>query len=138
MVELPNFSQFRSSLHGFLVWCKKKRTRGNGGGVEGETNWEIRIDIYTLPLCKIASQWEPAVQHRELSSVLCDDLDGQDGGDWGEVQEGGDICIHIADSLHCTAETNTTLQSNCTPIKEINKYITKTAGIQLKCKHTDT
>ena len=23
---------------------------------------------------------EPAVQHRELSSVLCDDLDGWDGG----------------------------------------------------------
>ena len=45
---------------------------------------------------------------RELSLVLCDDLD------WGErggrvVQEGGDIGIHIADSLHCTAETNTTL-----------------------------
>ena len=47
---------------------------------------------------------------RELSSVLCDDLDGWDGGGGGrEVQEGGDICIHIADSLHCTAETNTTL-----------------------------
>ena len=39
--------------------------------------------------------------------MLCDDLDGWDGG--REVQEGGDICIHIADSLHCTAETNTTL-----------------------------
>ena len=26
-----------------------------------------------------------------------------------EAQEGGDICIHIADSLCCTAETNTTL-----------------------------
>ena len=42
--------------------------------------------------------------------MLCDDLDGQDGG-WGgrEVKEGGNIGIHIADSLHCTAETNTTL-----------------------------
>ena len=28
-----------------------------------------------------------------------------------KVQEEGDICIHIADSLHCTAETNT-LYSN--------------------------
>ena len=38
--------------------------------------------------------------------MLCDDLDG-----WGGrvAQEGGDICIHIADSLRCTAETNTTL-----------------------------
>ena len=26
-----------------------------------------------------------------------------------EVHEGRDICIHIADSLCCTAETNTTL-----------------------------
>ena len=34
----------------------------------------------------------------------------QDGGGGGrEVQEGGDIGIHMADSLHCTAETNTTL-----------------------------
>ena len=48
--------------------------------------------------------------------MLCDELDGG----WGEggegmggrgrsVQEIGDICIHIADSLHCTAEPNTTL-----------------------------
>ena len=45
--------------------------------------------------------------------VLCDDLDVWDGRGvrvgWREVQEGGDIGIHIADSLHCTAETNTTL-----------------------------
>ena len=41
--------------------------------------------------------------------MLCGDLDGWDG-EWKEVQEGGTrICIHIADSLHCTAETNTTL-----------------------------
>ena len=32
------------------------------------------------------------------------------GGEGGrEVQEGGNICIHIADSLCCTAETNTAL-----------------------------
>ena len=46
-----------------------------------------------------------------------------EGGGGREVQEGGDICIHIADSLHCTEETNTTLQSNYTPIikkKRIN------------------
>ena len=41
--------------------------------------------------------------------MLCDDLDGWDGGGGREVQEGEDIGIHIADSLHCTAETNTTL-----------------------------
>ena len=37
-------------------------------------------------------------------------------GGW-KVQEGGDTCIHIADSLSCTAETNKTLESNYTPIK---------------------
>ena len=40
--------------------------------------------------------------------MLCDDLDGWDG-EGREVQEGGDIGTHIADSLHFTAETNTTL-----------------------------
>ena len=42
--------------------------------------------------------------------MLCGDLDGWDGGECGrEVQEGGDVCMHIADSLRCSAETNTTL-----------------------------
>ena len=44
--------------------------------------------------------------------MLCGDLDGWDWGGAGvgkEAQDGGDICIHIADSLHCTTETNTTL-----------------------------
>ena len=42
--------------------------------------------------------------------MLCDDLGACDGGSRGrEVQEGGDVCTHTADSLRCTAETNTTL-----------------------------
>ena len=44
--------------------------------------------------------------------MLCDDLEGWDGGVRREGDhEGGDIYIymHIANSLHCTAETNTTL-----------------------------
>ena len=40
--------------------------------------------------------------------MLCDDLEGWDGGG-GEVPEGGDVCMHVADSLCFTAETNTTL-----------------------------
>ena len=47
--------------------------------------------------------------------MLCDDLEEWDGG--REVQEGGDMCTHIADGLRCIAETNTTLKSNYTPIK---------------------
>ena len=42
--------------------------------------------------------------------MLCDDLKGQDG-DKGlsgrEVQEGEDLCILMADSCCCLAETNT-------------------------------
>ena len=41
--------------------------------------------------------------------MLCNDLDGWDGGSGKEVKKGGNIGIHIADSLHCTAETNTML-----------------------------
>ena len=43
--------------------------------------------------------------------MLCGDLNGK------EIQKRGDICIHIADSLCCTAETNTTLHSNYIPIR---------------------
>ena len=42
--------------------------------------------------------------------MLSDDLDdGIEAGDWRETEEGGDISIHVADSLHCTVEINTTL-----------------------------
>ena len=42
--------------------------------------------------------------------MLGDNLEGWDGmGGGREVQEGGDICILMADSYCCTAETNTTL-----------------------------
>ena len=36
------------------------------------------MDIYTA-MCKIDCQWEAAVDHRELSSKLCDDLDREMG-----------------------------------------------------------
>ena len=40
------------------------------------------------------------VEHRELYSVLCGDLDGK------ETQKSGNICILPADSLCCTADTD--------------------------------
>ena len=49
---------------------------------------------------------------QEALLVLCDDLEGWDDaeGERGrEVHKGGDVCMHITNSLHCTAETNTTL-----------------------------
>ena len=39
------------------------------------------------------------MSHRELNPVLCDNLEGWDGvGDGREVQEGGDMCMTVADS----------------------------------------
>ena len=59
-------------------------------------------------------------KHRELSLALCDDLEGRDGGWW----QGGDVCGQIANSLHCTAETNSTL-----PIPQLTT--TKKVAIRL-------
>ena len=35
-----------------------------------------------------------------------------------ETQGRGDTCVHVGDSLCRMAEANTTLESNCAPIKE--------------------
>ena len=41
--------------------------------------------------------------------MLCEDLEEWDGGGGREAREGGGICTHMSDSLHCTAETSTPL-----------------------------
>ena len=56
--------------------------------------------------------------NRELSPLLCDNLERCNGvGGGREAQEGGDMCIPMADSCHHMAETNTTLKSNYPPTK---------------------
>ena len=52
-------------------------------------------NIY-ITICKIDSKWEFAVYHGELSSVLCDKLEGQDV--MGKRKEGEDIHTPVADS----------------------------------------
>lgn len=47
------------------------------------------------------------VQHRKIYAIVCNNLYGNKM----------DICLHIPDSLHCTPETDTTLQVNYSPIK---------------------
>ena len=57
-------------------------------------NGESSMETYTLPHVK-QHQWEFAVWPREL----CDNLEGWDGVEGGRViQEGGNICISVADS----------------------------------------
>ena len=49
-------------------------------------------------MCKIDSYWEPAVEHREPSLVLCDGLHGWDGveGMGGKYMGGGRRYMLIA------------------------------------------
>ena len=73
-------------------------------GGEGEgTNWEIRVDIYTLPCVKQRASGK--LLYSKGSSTPCSVMirKGEMGGRYTrELQEG-------TDSLPCTAETNTTL-----------------------------
>ena len=71
----------------------------------------VKIDLYALPCIKrIASGNYCRAQGAQLSALwwLRWVGRGRDGGRGGkEVQEGGDTCKHVADSLSCTAEINT-------------------------------
>ena len=68
------------------------------GRGEGKIYGESKMETY-ITICKIDSQWEFAVSLRELKRGLCINLEGWDEeGDGREVQEGGDICIPMADS----------------------------------------
>ena len=51
--------------------------------------------------------------------MLCDDLEGWDGGGGRDAQEAG----NMADSHYYTAETNTKLQSNYPSVKKKKKKI---------------
>ena len=64
--------------------------------------------IHTCTQTHKDSSWGAAVEHRELSSVICDDLQAWNGGG-REAQERGNKCIFMTDSHFCMAETNTTL-----------------------------
>ena len=67
------------------------------------------VETY-ITICKIDSQWEFALWLRELQPGLCNYLERWDGEVGGkESQEGGDICIPMADSGWSLAETNTIL-----------------------------
>jgi len=65
---------------------------------EGEMYGKSNMDIY-ITICKTDDQWEFAIWLRKLKQGLCVNLEGWNGeGDGREVQEGGDMCIPMADS----------------------------------------
>ena len=43
----------------------------------------------------MASKWEAAAEHREISSALCVHLEGWDREGGTEAQEGGDMGIYV-------------------------------------------
>ena len=76
---------------------------------EGRTNWKSNTDIRTL-LC-VKSVASGKLLCSAGGSVQCPVMT-QRAGMWGqgrrEALEGEDMCAHLAESLRCTAETNTT------------------------------
>ena len=84
---------------------QRHEERGGEGEMYGESNTETYIII-----CKIDSQWGFSIWLRKLKQGLCINLEGCDGkGDGREVQKGEGICIPMADSHCCMAETSTAL-----------------------------
>ena len=67
---------------------------------------ESNMETY-ITTCKINSQREFAECLRKLKQGLCINLEGRNGvGDGREVQEGGDICIPMANSCCSLTENN--------------------------------
>ena len=78
------------------------------------SNWEVGI-LYPLTACSFVALLEnkpnkPSIKHRKLSLVLCDDLDGWEGGPRGRE--------HMYTYSWFIWLNHTTLQNNCTPIKK--------------------
>ena len=84
-------------------------------------NWDIGTDIYTymytlLILC-IKQITDVTPVSSTGNSTQCSVVTSMGR----KSKKRGDICVHVADSLCCTAETDITLRNNCMPIKINNK-----------------
>ena len=71
-------------------------------GVGRKERVDVRRDnmeSYTT-VCKVESQWEFAVWLSKLKLGLCDNLEGweREGRRGKEIQDGGDICILMAEA----------------------------------------
>ena len=71
-----------------------------GCGVDGLEiwDWHLQADVYGM-----IGQWGPAVQHRELYPLFCDNLCGN------RIWKKMNMCICMTESLCCTAEIITNL-----------------------------
>ena len=62
---------------------------------------------------KMDNQQGPTVEHTKGCSMLCGSLDAR--GVWGRM----DTCLCMAESLHCSPETTTTLLTGYTPVQNV-------------------
>ena len=76
-------------------------------------NWEIGIDIQTLLILCIKQITNVNLLYSTGNSTQCSEVNLMGR----KSKKRGDICVHIADALCCTVETNIALQSNYNPIK---------------------
>ena len=99
----------------------------------GKSNMETYITI-----CKIDSQWEFAVWLRKLKQGLCINLEGWDGeGDGREVQEGGHICMPMADSCGCLIENTQFCKAIILQLKNKLGFPGGSAGKEPTCNAED-
>ena len=71
-------------------------------------NWEIESDIYTLPCVRLIASGDLLYSTGSLAWYSVITQMGEMGGWEGGIGR-GDVCILVADSVCCTAETNATL-----------------------------
>ena len=68
------------------------------------------IETYALSYIKQTASGNLLYDAGSSYPVLCDNLEGWDGVGVGrDIHKGEDICIPVADSCQCIAESNTTL-----------------------------
>ena len=107
------FFQAQLQLHHPFKTCTENKCmdarRKGGVGWMGDRGWHIHT---TETLCATDAWGEPPLWHRELSSVLRGDLNGK------EIQNRGDGCMRMADSLCCTVETIITQHCKATTLQK--------------------
>ena len=95
IVYLRNERRLLLKSGGGIKRIKRALAWGGGGGrVSCDKVREWHGHIYTTKF-KIDSQWEAATQQKEISSVLCDHLEGWDKESRRKTQEGGDMGIYV-------------------------------------------
>ena len=106
------FEQPRRRLW-MLVRCLRSKGRHRFCHLATEWPWTGHLTSQSLSFLirKVDHhKAEETVWLGELKLEVCDNLKGWDGmGSGREGQEGGDMCVPLADSCWCMAETNTTL-----------------------------